>query len=190
MINVVVVYHSSHGHTRMQAEAVTQGAASVSGVTARALGVEEAANQWQALHDADAIIFGCPTYMGSASADFKRFMDATSDFWSDQLWRDKIAAGFTNAGGLSGDKFATLIQLVTFAAQHSMIWVSQGVLEAAQASGGQIDRLGSWLGSMAQSPSGKRKPDDSDLATARAFGARVAQATVRWTRGAHGAQHG
>jgi multimeric flavodoxin WrbA len=183
MPTVLVVYHSAHGHTRHQAEAVTRGAASVPGVTARALGVEEAPAQWQALHDADALIFGCPTYMGSASAEFKQFMDATSAFWSDQLWRDKIAAGFTNAGGLSGDKYATLIQLVTFAAQHSMIWVTQGVLTAPESAGDQIDRLGSWLGSMSQSPRGQRKPEDSDLATAHAFGARVAQATVRWARG-------
>lgn len=183
MPTVLVIYHSAHGHTRQQAEAVTKGVASVPGISARALGVDEAPNQWQALHDADALIFGCPTYMGSASAEFKQFMDATSGFWSDQLWRDKIAAGFTNAGALSGDKFATLMQLVTFAAQHSMIWVSQGVLESAQDSGDKIDRLGSWLGSMSQSPRGQRKPEDADLATAHAFGARVAQATVRWARG-------
>jgi NAD(P)H dehydrogenase (quinone) len=40
--------------------------------------VDTAAPGWAALDAADAIIFGAPTYMGSASAPFKAFMDATS----------------------------------------------------------------------------------------------------------------
>ena len=50
---------------------------------------------WSELAQADAIIFGAPTYMGSASAVFKQFMEAASKVWMAQGWRDKIAAGFT-----------------------------------------------------------------------------------------------
>ena len=38
--------------------------------------VEAVEDEWSALELADAIIFGAPTYMGSASAGFKAFMDA------------------------------------------------------------------------------------------------------------------
>ena len=45
------------------------------------------------LHNCDAIVFASPTYMGNVSAQFKAFADATSDFWEDQIWAGKIAAG-------------------------------------------------------------------------------------------------
>ena len=58
-----------------------------------------------------------------------------------------LAAGFTNAGGLCGDKVNCLIDLALFAAQHSMIWVSQGLFYDDTG----INRMGSWLGLQAQS---------------------------------------
>ena len=80
------------------------------------------------LKAADAIIFGCPTYMGSPSWQFKRFADASSRPWYVQEWKDKIAAGFTNSAGMNGDKFNTLVDLFTLAMQHSMIWVGTGIM--------------------------------------------------------------
>src|SRR5262245_25837338 len=122
MTRVAVVFHSDRGHTRVLAEAVVRGAASVTGVEATLVAVEAVA--WNDLADADAIVFGCPTYMGSASAAFKAFMDASSArAWATQAWRDKIAAGFTSSSARSGDKLNTLVQLAVFAAQHGMIWV-------------------------------------------------------------------
>ena len=65
--------------------------------------VEEAASQSDALDRSDAIIFGCPTYMGGPSAQFKTFADATSKLWYEQRWKDKLAAGFTNSGSPAGE---------------------------------------------------------------------------------------
>lgn len=45
------------------------------------------------------------------TADFKKFMDSTSKRWKERLWQGKLAAGFANSGGLSGDKLAVLQQL-------------------------------------------------------------------------------
>ena len=111
MSNVVVVYHSGYGHTRVMAEAVGQGVERHLGSTCRLIPVEEVNEHWERLHRADAIIFGAPTYMGSASAAFKGFMEATASFYLAQPWRDKLAAGFTNSGCLCGDKLNTLLQL-------------------------------------------------------------------------------
>ena len=61
-----------------------------------------------------AIIMGCPTYMGSPSADMKRFMEASSGRWMEQKWADKLAAGFTNSGSQNGDKQNTLVDIATF----------------------------------------------------------------------------
>ncbi|MBC7697357.1 MAG: flavodoxin family protein, partial [Bacteroidia bacterium] len=92
MTKIAVVYHSGYGHTGVQAEAVARGAKKVEGAEVTLLNSEEAQN-WELLADADAIIFGSPTYMGSASAQFKAFMDASSKVWYTRDWKDKIAAG-------------------------------------------------------------------------------------------------
>jgi NAD(P)H dehydrogenase (quinone) len=108
MTQVAIVYHSGYGHTAEQAKAVARGAQKVAGVDVVLLTSDEAQQQFDQLKAADAIIFGSPTYMGSASAQFKAFMDASSKAWFTQDWKDKIAAGFTNSGSQNGDKLSTL----------------------------------------------------------------------------------
>lgn len=183
MTSIAIVYHSGYGHTAVQAEAVLRGVQSVPDVTAHLIRVEDIENHWTTLDAADAIVFGSPTYMGSVSGPFKSFMDASSRRWLQQAWKDKIAAGFTNSGSLSGDKLNTLIQLAIFAAQHGMVWVGQAELPGGRADDA-INRIGSMLGAAAQSDHGSARPSDGDLATAEKFGARVALAAQRWRRGA------
>ncbi|MCU1758349.1 flavodoxin family protein [Pseudomonas sp. 14P_8.1_Bac3] len=185
MSNVVVVYHSGYGHTRVMAEAVAQGVERHPGSTCLLISVEDVDQNWDRLHSADAIIFGAPTYMGSASARFKGFMEATAAFYLAQPWRDKLAAGFTNSGCLCGDKLNTLLQMAVFAAQHSMIWVGLDVLPARSGTGlfdGQLNRLGSSLGAMAQSnveQSPDLAPPPEDRCTAAQLGERVARLAER-----------
>jgi len=69
-VRVVVVYHSEGGRTRALAEAACRGAASVEGVEASAIDASTARESLEELARADAIIFGAPTYMGSASSAF------------------------------------------------------------------------------------------------------------------------
>jgi multimeric flavodoxin WrbA len=184
---VVVVYHSRGGRTRALAAAVVRGAAQVAGVEARAIDVEQGVPHDE-LAAADAIVFGSPTYMGSASAPFKAFMDATSPVWALQGWRDKIAAGFTHSAAPSGDKLGTLTQLAVFAAQHGMVWVGLGLppsyaAAASASSAADTNRLGSHLGAMAQSPPGGQGPVEGDLRTCEHLGRRVAELAVRWASG-------
>ncbi|MCF4997435.1 NADPH-dependent FMN reductase [Pseudomonas syringae] len=186
MSNVVVIYHSGYGHTRVMAEAVARGVERHSGSTCRLIAVEDVDTHWEILHSADAIIFGAPTYMGSASASFKQFMDATAAFYLSRPWRDKLAAGFTNSGSLCGDKLNTLVQMAVFAAQHSMIWVGLDLLPARSAAGlfdGQLNRLGSSLGAMSQSnveQSPEHAPPLEDRHTAAHLGERVARLADRF----------
>jgi multimeric flavodoxin WrbA len=186
MTKVAVVYHSGYGHTAAQAEAVVRGAKKVAGAEVTLLTSDEAQQQWEKLKAADAIIFGAPTYMGSASAPFKAFMDASSKAWSTQDWKDKIAAGFTNSGSQSGDKLSTLIQLSVFAAQHGMTWVNLGLMPGNNNSKGSVNdlnRLGGFLGAMAQSnvdEGPEAGPTPSDLLTAEALGERVATLAQRF----------
>ncbi len=184
MTVIAVVYHSASGRTRALAEAVARGAAAVAdSVVTHVLSVEDAPRRQDVLAAADAIVFGCPTYMGSASAQFKIFMDATSAIWALQGWRDKLAAGFTHSAAPSGDKLGTLTQLAVFAAQHGMIWVGLGLpptYAGAEDPHDDLNRLGSHLGAMAQSRPGGGVMPAGDVRTAEHLGRRVAEAALRW----------
>lgn len=178
MTKVVVVYHSGYGHTAEQAKAVARGAG-IEGVEAKLVSVTDLEKHWQDLDEADAIIFGAPTYMGSVSAPFKAFMDESSKVWFKQGWKDKIAAGFTNSASQNGDKFNSLVQLFTFAMQHGMVWVGLGLLPGNNSSKGSVNdlnRLGSYGGAMSQANAdqGIEGMQQSDLRTAEHLGKRVA----------------
>ena len=54
-VEVVIVYHSTRGHTKMQAEAVFEGAKSVEFVKARLLTCETATEQLDSLDVADLV---------------------------------------------------------------------------------------------------------------------------------------
>lgn len=186
MASISVIYHSGYGHTQHQAEAVLAGLQLVPGVKARLIKAEDAAKDFSQFEADDCLIFGCPTYMGGPSAQFKTFIDATSKVWFKQGWKDKLAAGFTNSGAPSGDKLSTLNSLMVMAMQHSMIWVGTGFMPGPDTEGGsehELNRLSSFLGAMAQSPHGEAAPMAADLATAKAFGKRVGLATLRWAKG-------
>jgi NAD(P)H dehydrogenase (quinone) len=117
MAYVFIVYHSEFGHTKLQAEAVHRGAASVEGINAEIQTSEGASANLDELDQADAIIFGCPTYMGNVLADMKKFMEIAAKKWFTQ----SIAGGFTNSSSFSGDKLNPLLGLVINAMQHGMI---------------------------------------------------------------------
>lgn len=194
MSTVAIVYHSGYGHTAVLAEYVSKGAKSLEGTRVVLLKADDLlkadTGPWDELQKADAIIFGAPTYMGSASAVFKQFMEASSKTWAAQGWRNKIAAGFTVSSSQSGDKLSTLSQFAVFAAQHGMIWAGTGMLpgnNSSKASIEDVNRLGSFLGLMAQANADQGSdvaPPAADRKTAELFGARIAEVASRWSKAA------
>jgi NAD(P)H dehydrogenase (quinone) len=188
--SIAVVYHSEYGHTEVVAQAVAEGAGTVEGIEVTMIAAADIDSPESPalaqLDAADAMIFGSPTYMGSASAVFKGFMEATSTRWMEQKWADKLGAGFTNSGSMNGDKQNTLIEFFTFAMQHGMAWVGLGQMPGNNHSGGSeadSNRLGASIGCMSQAnvdQGGDVAPPESDRETARLFGARVARAAARW----------
>ena len=176
---VSIVYDSGYGHTAKQARAIAEGVGQVPGARARLIAVADKPVPWDVLEASDAIIFGSPTYNGSVSARLKQFMeDSTKPAWVPQKWRDKVAAGFTNSGAMHGDKLHSLVSMVLFAAQHGMLWVGLDLFPGKSAD--EQNRIGGWLGAMAQSndESPELSPIASDLKTAAHLGRRVAE-TVR-----------
>lgn len=181
-MKVSIVYESNYGHTARVAEAVAAGARSVEGVEALLFKVDDEGNvPLDALAESDAIIFGSPTYNGALGWRLKRFFEnTTSTVWTKLAWREKVAAGFTNSGTMSGDKLATLMSLSLFAAQHGMIWVNLDLMPGS-GDDGDLNRLGGWLGAMAQSDNAPadQTPPAGDLKTAEHLGRRVAQVAAR-----------
>jgi len=178
-----VVYHSAYGHTARVAQAIIDGANEIPRIDATLMSVEQIHHgEWELLDQADTLVFGSPTYMGSVSGPFKHFMDATSSRWLSRAWSGKLAAGFANSGGLSGDKLSVLQQMCLFAMQHGMVWSGLPLMSQGR-SIDDLNRLSSFLGLMTQSDNRPvaETPPAGDLATARWFGRHLAELTLRMT---------
>ncbi|MFB8777836.1 flavodoxin family protein [Streptomyces broussonetiae] len=180
---IVIAYHSGRGHTEVLAQSVRAGAlAAGADVTMVTVDTMDDA-KWEALDNADAIVFGAPTYMGSASGKFHTFAESTNKRWARQAWKDKLGSGFTIGACKAGDKDSTLGYFATLGAQHGMIWVSLGLLPGwhlSHESENDLNRLGYFNGAAATLP-GDLPPDvmhKADIATAEHLGERVAQLTA------------
>jgi NAD(P)H dehydrogenase (quinone) len=192
MTNIAIIYFSGAGNTHLMAESIATGAQTIPDTKVELLRItgEQIVNgRWKdeammaTLNSADAIILGSPTYMGGVAAQLKAFIDAASGAWAQQLWKDKLAGGFTHSAGMSGDKQGTLIYLATNAAQHGMIWVGAG--EMSQPNG--VNRLGSYTGVMGQAIpdfTGTKtvELDTGDRLSCELYGQRIAAATKRWQK--------
>lgn len=181
-MKIIIIYHSGYGHTKIVAEHIQKGASrELEQVTL--LSTLEALDDFELLHQADTLVLGSPTYMGTISADFKKFMEATGKFWYSQKWKDKFAAGFTNSSTVNGDKLNTLQQLALFASQHSMLWISTGILPKFE-NDKQLEEpngLASYLGLMTLSDNSTKEVNHpKGLETAELFGERIAQITKKF----------
>ncbi|MFC8245527.1 flavodoxin family protein [Streptomyces chartreusis] len=185
---VSIAYHSGFGHTAVIAEAVRAGAVEA-GAEVHLIKVDEITEeQWSILDASDAIVFGSPTYMGTASGAFHVFAEATSKRWAERAWTDKLAAGFTNSASKSGDKLHTLQFFQILAAQLGMHWVNLGLLPGWNSSAGSehdINRLGFFAGAAAQT-NADQGPDavhKADVATAEHLGRRVTETAKTFALG-------
>jgi NAD(P)H dehydrogenase (quinone) len=104
-----------------------------------------------------------------------------------QVWKDKIAGGFTNSASVNGDKLATLQYFFTLSQQHSQIWVGTGLLPSNTKAHGpnDVNWTAGFAGAFAVSPS-DATPDEAprigDLETARLYGKRIAEVTARFLK--------
>jgi NAD(P)H dehydrogenase (quinone) len=181
---ISIVYHSNQGHTEKAAQLLS-GFLQCDQAATNLIDVNGKQEFWDQLHASDTLIFGCPTSFGTISAGFKSFMESTDSFWYNQLWKNKFAAGFTVSSCSSGDKLNTLQTLVLFASQHSMLWISPGVLPRFinhQQTDGQ-NRFASYPGLMLQSEDNgsEQTPFHSgDTLTLELFAARILDVTTKY----------
>lgn len=178
---MAVVYHSAYGHTARVAQAIVDGANQLENMDANLISVEHMDHyKWELLDQSDVLVFGSPTYMGSVTGQFKLFMDATSSRWIARSWSGKLAAGFANSGGLSGDKLAALQQICLFAMQHGMVWSGLPLMSQGHETT-DLNRLASFLGLMTQSDNlpVAQTPPVGDIETAHWFGRHLAELAQR-----------
>ena len=187
---VGIVFFSKNGATKQVAETIAEGINtqqpnSVLLVEVLSSEVVEGRydndNKLKSLDSCDAIIFGSPTYMGSPAAQFKSFMDASSDTYCKKAWRNKLAAGFTTGGSLNGEQQQTLLSFFTLACQHGMIWAGLDISKHIDDLG--LNRPGSSIGLVASenetADSSNNHINSNDLQTAFYFGQRIASLVKR-----------
>jgi hypothetical protein len=84
---------------------------------------------------------------------------------------------------MNGDKLSTLHYLFTLSQQHGMLWLGTGMMpsNSKAATRDDLNYVGSSSGLMTTTPSDASVDEmvPGDLATARAFGERIAQSVSR-----------
>lgn len=185
---IAIAYHSGRGHTDVLARSVLAGA-EAAGAEVTLVTVDDMTDaKWETLDTTDAIVFGSPTYMGSASGKFHTFAESTNKRWAARAWRDKLGSGFTIGACKAGDKHSTLAYFATLGAQHQMTWINLGLhpgWHLSHESENDLNRLGYFNGAAATTP-GDLPVDavhKADIATAEYLGDRVARHTAIFLAG-------
>jgi NAD(P)H dehydrogenase (quinone) len=116
MAKVLIVYSHKFGHTELMAYAIAQG---VKDANAQAI-VKHVKNTHPGdLAEADAIIFGSPTYYGLPSADMKKLLDESVSLHG-QL-NGKVGGAFTSSANIGGGNETTILALIQAMMVHGMI---------------------------------------------------------------------
>jgi NAD(P)H dehydrogenase (quinone) len=96
-VTVLVTYHSVSGNTEKMAQAVVEGAKSISGTSVVLKRVREVIGD--DLLSADAVIVGSPVYVGNMSGEVKTFFDN---------WGRKFGLG-TGTGAIRSERRSRLV---------------------------------------------------------------------------------
>lgn len=128
-MDILVLYYSRTGSTRLLAEAVAQGIDQVDGtharlrtvapvstvVTTASPSVPPAGAPYAELRDFDecgGLALGSPTRFGNMAAPLKHFIDSTSGQWLSGALSGKPAAVFTSTTSMHGGQESTLLSMM------------------------------------------------------------------------------
>ena len=191
MSNIAILYYSGYGHTHhlatTLADAVNSPQTNAQQANAQLIRINDdgeiTPKQWETLLNADAIIYGSPTYMGAPAWQFKKVADASSKPWFELTWKDKIAGGFTVSAATNGDKASTINYFMTLSQQHGQIWVGTGLHPAGKLehTSADINWSGSFAGIMAIARA-DAEPEgiyQGDIEMAKAYAERLVTITQR-----------
>jgi len=139
-VDILVLYYSRHGSTRLLAEAVASGIDAVDGAQARMRTVPPVAPvvrtaeppvpsegaPYAELADPEqcgGVALGSPTRFGNMAAPLKLFFDSTSGLWLSGALAGKPAAVFTSTSSMHGGQETTLLSMMLPLLHHGMLLV-------------------------------------------------------------------
>jgi NAD(P)H dehydrogenase (quinone) len=192
MAKVLVLYYSFYGHIEAMAEAVAEGARTVSGAAVVIKRVPETipedvlrsahAKFDQAapvasvdeLADYDAIILGIPTRYGRMVAQMANFWDQTGGLWAKGALVGKVGSIFTASATQHGGQESTILGSIPMLLHHGLVYVglpyaAQGQMRTDEITGGSPYGASTITGG-----DGARMPSANELELARFQGAHVA----------------
>jgi NAD(P)H:quinone oxidoreductase type IV len=194
---VQIVFYSMYGHVYKMAEAVADGARSVTNVTVSLYQVAElvpdeileksgalAARKQFAhipliqpaqLAEADAFIFGTPTRFGNMTAQMRNFLDQTGGLWVANKLVGKVGSVFTSTGTQHGGQETTLTSFHSTLFHLGFVVVGvpyseTGLLNMSEITGGTPYGASTLAGDK-----GDRQPSENELKIAKFQGKYVAE---------------
>lgn len=203
-MNVLIVYYSMYGHIHRMAEAVKEGASSVSGADVRICRVpetlpEEVLEKMGALETqkslahvpvckvddlaaADAIIFGTPTRFGNMCGQMRQFLDATGGLWAKGALVGKVGSVFTSGATQHGGQESTILSFHFTLLHQGMVIVGLPYTFTGQMRIDEITGGSPYGASTIAGGDGKRMPSENELAAARFQGKHVAEIAAKLFR--------
>jgi NAD(P)H dehydrogenase (quinone) len=197
MPKILVLYYSSYGHIEQMANAVAEGARSVSGTEAVVKRVPELVPEDVArnahmkldqaapiatpgeLADYDAIIVGTPTRYGRMTSQMANFWDQTGGLWVKGALVGKVGSAFTSTATQHGGQETTLFSIITNLLHQGMVIVGlpysfQGQMRLDEITGGTPYGASTLAGG-----DGSRQPTENELEGARFQGRHVAEIAAK-----------
>lgn len=124
-INIVVLYHSSHGSVEAMAHEIADSIEQHGGTallrTFVAKNPHDIVITKDELINCDALAFGTPTRFGMMASQAKTFWETTSDLWLKGQLIDKPACVFSSSSSMHGGNEATLLNLSLPLLHHGMM---------------------------------------------------------------------
>jgi len=193
-VDILVLYYSRTGATRLLAEAVAQGVDRVGGARARlrtvppvAPVVETAAPsvppdgapyvELRDLEECGGLALGSPTRFGNMAAPLKHFIDSTSGQWLSGALAGKPAAVFTSTTSMHGGQESTLLSMMLPLLHQGMLMLGIPYTEPdlrTTSSGGTP-----YGASHVAPPGAPARLTDEERRLAVALGARLANTALR-----------
>jgi len=195
--NIQVIFYSMYGHIYRMAEAVAEGARSVTGVDVSLFQVPElappevleqsgaAAARKAFAHvpvakvdnmaEADAIIFGTPTRYGNMCAQMRNFMDQTGGLWMKDALVGKVGSVFASTATQHGGQETTITSFHSTLLHLGMVIVGVPYSEKRQMTVAEITGGSPYGASTIAGGDGSRMPSENELAIARFQGKHVAE---------------
>ena len=203
-IKVNVIFYSMYGHIYKMAEAIAEGARSVSGAQVNLFQVAETipdevlekygakgakagfakvpVASMENLTEADALIFGTPTRFGNMAGQMRNFLDQTGQIWFSGGLVGKVGSVFASTGTQHGGQETTITSFHHTLLHHGMIIVGvpyseKGLMDMSAISGGTPYGATTLAGA-----DGSRQPSENELNIAKFQGKHVAQVAAKLFR--------